>query len=113
MSIATSTPAPSLAPPSSGAFQQTARRTSLVFGGNLASTALGFVSNILIMRALGPEGNPEGMKVIARSLYKELRANGCGADEVLAICTEMLDEVTSELKASDVMDAAGETADAA
>ena len=37
------------------------------------------------------------MEMLARSLYRELRANGCQTDQVLAICTQIIDEVTSEL----------------
>ncbi len=52
----------------------------------------------LIKNALG-NGTPSSqqMEMLARSLYRELRANGCQTDQVLAICTQIIDEVTSEL----------------
>jgi hypothetical protein len=53
----------------------------------------------VIAKALGTENQHRNTATnLARTLYKELRANGCGTDEILAICTQMLDEVTSELK---------------
>lgn len=55
----------------------------------------------LLKKALGPEPlNRPGTEILARSLYRELRANGCATEEVLAICTQIIEEVTSELKES-------------
>ncbi len=84
MAIRTSTPAPPVAAPlpGTGAFHQTARRTSLVFAGNLAGTALGFVSNILIMRALGPAGF--GVVIVAMTVLNVLwQLTGRGIDQAL------------------------------
>ncbi|MEW5848885.1 MAG: hypothetical protein AB2A00_08720 [Myxococcota bacterium] len=59
-------------------------------------------------KALGTTSNRQGTEILARTLYKELRSNGCDPNEVLAICTEMIDEVTTELANPDV--AVAETA---
>ena len=52
----------------------------------------------LIKNALVSGTSTQQVELLARSLYRELRSNGCGTDEVLAICTQIIDEVTSELK---------------
>jgi hypothetical protein len=53
----------------------------------------------LIKNALGSGiASAQQVEILARSLYRELRTNGCGTNEVLAICTQIIDEVTSELK---------------
>ncbi len=52
----------------------------------------------MIKNALGNGLPPaQQMETLARSLYRELRANGCQTEQVLAICTQIIDEVTSEL----------------
>ena len=51
----------------------------------------------IVKKAFGA-GQQTGTEALARTLYKELRSNGCDTDTILAICTQMLDEVTSELK---------------
>jgi len=57
----------------------------------------------LLKKALGPEPlNRPGTDILARSLYRELRANGCATEEVLAICTQIISEVTSELRETDL-----------
>ena len=40
-----------------------------------------------------------GNKILARSLYRELRANGCDSDQVLGICSEIIEQVTRDLEA--------------
>ena len=40
-----------------------------------------------LKRALGPQHNNQGTQILARTLYKELRANGCDTGEVLARAT--------------------------
>lgn len=61
----------------------------------------------IIRNALGPDHhNRQGTQILARTLYKELRANGCDPDQILAICTQMLDEVTTELKVEEPQAAA-------
>ena len=53
----------------------------------------------LIKNALGSGiASAQQVEILARSLYRELRSNGCGTEEVLAICTQIIDEVTSDLK---------------
>ncbi|MBI5498116.1 MAG: hypothetical protein HY904_24145 [Deltaproteobacteria bacterium] len=50
-------------------------------------------------------GNLMGKAELARVMYQELRASGCGTEDVLAICTQIIDEITSELSADAVRDA--------
>jgi hypothetical protein len=40
----------------------------------------------------------KGTKILAKSLFKELRANGYSANQVLALSTELIDLVTQDLK---------------
>jgi hypothetical protein len=54
-----------------------------------------------------------GIPILARSLYRELKSNGCHPEQVLAICTEMIDQVTCELDAVDVANTDGKAASAA
>ena len=41
------------------------------------------------------------VKILAKSIYKELRQNGYNRSEIVAFSTELLGLVTSEIKASD------------
>jgi hypothetical protein len=41
------------------------------------------------------------LKILAKSIYKELRQNGYTRNEIVAFSTELLGLVTSEIKGSD------------
>jgi len=44
------------------------------------------------------ETAPSGARILARSFYRELRANGYTAAELVAVSTELIELVTLELK---------------
>jgi propanediol dehydratase small subunit len=43
-------------------------------------------------------GVPRGVRIVSKTIYKELRAGGLSEDEVLAIATELLGLVTAEIR---------------
>ena len=43
-------------------------------------------------------GVPRGVRIVSKSIYKELRAGGLSEDEVLAIATELLGLVAAEIR---------------
>jgi hypothetical protein len=53
----------------------------------------------------------KGTRILAKSLFKELRDNGYSANQVLSLSTELIDLVTEDLKAASAGSgrAAGET----
>ena len=42
----------------------------------------------------------KGTKILAKSLFKELRGNGYTANQILSLSTELIDLVTQDLKAA-------------
>src|SRR5437016_1486982 len=61
------------------------------FGGlGAAANGRNGTMSPFLKRALGPQHNNQGTQILARTLYKELRANGCDTGEVLAICTQII-----------------------
>ncbi len=44
--------------------------------------------------------DPKGTRILAKSLFRELRENGYSANQVLSLSTELIDLVTEELKAA-------------
>ena len=40
----------------------------------------------------------KGTKILAKSLFKELRGNGYAANQILGLTTELIDLVTQELR---------------
>ncbi len=51
-----------------------------------------------IFSGLSTAGDPRGTRILARTIYRELRAAGLTEREVLTIATELLSQTTSELK---------------
>ena len=49
-------------------------------------------------------GHERAVKILAKSIYKELRQSGYNRSEIVAFSTELLGLVTSEIKASDDAD---------
>ncbi len=47
----------------------------------------------------------KGTKILAKSLFKELRGNGYSANQILSLSTELIDLVTQDLR-----DASAQTA---
>jgi hypothetical protein len=43
----------------------------------------------------------KGTKILAKSLFKELRENGYSTKQILSLSTELIDLVTQDLKAGD------------
>jgi hypothetical protein len=43
-------------------------------------------------------GDPRALTILAKSIYRELRANGYGEPDVMAIAGELLDMVTSDVQ---------------
>jgi pyruvate-formate lyase-activating enzyme len=52
----------------------------------------------------------KGTKILAKSLFKELRGNGYTTKQILSLSTELIDLVTQDLKAvnAEVLQAAAE-----
>ncbi len=44
--------------------------------------------------------DPKGTRILAKSLFKELRGNGYSANQILTLSTELIDLVTQDLKAA-------------
>jgi hypothetical protein len=42
----------------------------------------------------------KGTKILAKSLFRELRGNGYSANQILSLSTELIDLVTQDLKAT-------------
>ena len=50
----------------------------------------------------------KGAKILAKSLFKELRGNGCSANQILDLSTELVDLVTQDLRDAKLAAASGE-----
>jgi hypothetical protein len=48
---------------------------------------------------LAPMLDAKGTKILAKSLFKELRASGYTANQILGLSTELIDLVTQDLRA--------------
>jgi hypothetical protein len=48
---------------------------------------------------LAPMLDAKGTKILAKSLFKELRASGYTANQILGLSTELIDMVTQDLRA--------------
>lgn len=53
------------------------------------------------MRTENSRDHGRAVKILAKSIYKELRQNGYTRSEIVAFSTELLGLVTSEIKSSD------------
>ena len=49
----------------------------------------------------------KGTKILAKSLFKELRGNGYSANQILSLSTELIDLVTQDLRDEHAQAAAG------
>jgi hypothetical protein len=47
---------------------------------------------------LAPMLDAKGTKILAKSLFKELRASGYNANQILGLSTELIDLVTQDLR---------------
>jgi hypothetical protein len=47
----------------------------------------------------------KGTKILAKSLFKELRGNGYSAQQILSLSTELIDLVTQDLKCAELREA--------
>ncbi len=52
----------------------------------------------------------KGTKILAKSLFKELRANGYSANQVLSLSTELIDLLTQDLRDEHAQAAAAQAA---
>ena len=50
----------------------------------------------------------KGTKILAKSLFKELRGSGYSPNQILNLSTELIDLVTQDLKGDESAPAAGE-----
>jgi hypothetical protein len=48
---------------------------------------------------LAPMLDAKGTKILAKSLFKELRASGYTANQILSLSTELIDLVTQDVRA--------------
>jgi hypothetical protein len=55
----------------------------------------------------------KGTKILAKSLFKELRGNGYSTNQILSLSTELIDLVTQDLKDEHAAAAAQAAQDAA
>jgi hypothetical protein len=44
------------------------------------------------------KADPRGARILAKTIYRELRAGGLGEREVIAIATELLGQAAAELR---------------
>ena len=52
----------------------------------------------------------KGTKILAKSLFKELRGNGYSTNQILSLSTELIDLVTQDLKGEHAAAAAAQAA---
>jgi hypothetical protein len=50
----------------------------------------------------------KGTKILAKSLFKELRGSGYSPNQILSLSTELIDLVTQDLKGDESVPVAGE-----
>ena len=50
----------------------------------------------------------KGTKILAKSLFKELRANGYAPNQILGLTTELIDLVTQDLREANAIAAAAQ-----
>lgn len=53
-----------------------------------------------IFSGLSTSGDPRGVRILARTIYRELRSAGMSEREVLSIATELLAQTATDLKSS-------------
>jgi hypothetical protein len=58
---------------------------------------------------LAPMLDAKGTKILAKSLFKELRSSGYNANQILGLSTELIDLVTRDLRAQGEARPAGES----
>jgi hypothetical protein len=75
-------------------------RSSLVHGAMLARED---------SPMLAPMLDAKGTKILAKSLFKELRSSGYNANQILGLSTELIDLVTRDLRAQGDARPAGES----
>jgi hypothetical protein len=51
-----------------------------------------------VFSALATSGDPRGTRILAKTIYRELRAQGLSEREVLTIATELLAQTAADLK---------------
>ena len=56
--------------------------------------------------AVPPANSERALKILSKSIYKELRQNGYTRNEIVAFSTELLGLVTTEIKSSEESEAA-------
>ncbi|MCC6746464.1 MAG: hypothetical protein IT371_02330 [Deltaproteobacteria bacterium] len=52
----------------------------------------------LLAQANAAPGNDKALKIIARSLFKELKQNGYDSRQIVSLSTELISLVTSDLR---------------
>lgn len=52
----------------------------------------------LLAQANAVPGNDKALKIIARSLFKELKQNGYDSRQIVSLSTELISLVTSDLR---------------
>ncbi len=66
-----------------------------------ASTTLPDSERIFASLSTGPDsGAVRGTRILAKTIYRELRSAGLSEREVLAIATELLSQTAADLKSS-------------
>jgi len=55
----------------------------------------------IVSQALSGQGQDRSLKIIAKSLFKELKANGFDNRHIVSLSTELIGLVTSELRSDD------------
>jgi hypothetical protein len=55
-------------------------------------------SHVQVHVQQAPNPDPRALKILAKSIYKELRTQGYDAKQVVGLATELISQVTSELE---------------
>ncbi len=56
------------------------------------------ISNMQVHVQSAPNPDPRALKILAKSIYKELRTHGYDAKQVVSLATELISQVTTELE---------------
>jgi hypothetical protein len=56
------------------------------------------ITNMHVHVQQPPNPDPRALKILAKSLYRELRTQGYDAKQVVSLATELISQVTSELE---------------
>jgi len=59
---------------------------------------LAFDQNSTKQPEFAPKNDPRGLKIFARSLFKDMQKQGMSNDQIIALATQLLGHVTDSIK---------------